>query len=181
SARRKFVTYYVTNFFGGLGLGLGVFDVQLNLAGFADRAFSTTVRRHPFHSMKLRSLFIALIALPVALVAAEVAKISPTEAAKLVADGKAVLVDVREPAEWSETGVAAPAALLPMSDFNGDQKLWKPFLEKNAGKQLILYCRSGNRSGQVAEKLVAAGKSVANSGAFKDWEAAGLPTRKVEK
>jgi rhodanese-related sulfurtransferase len=129
---------------------------------------------------QLRLLVLALFASS-ALHAADVAKISSADAAKLVAEGKAVLVDVREPAEWAETGVAAPAALLPMSDFNGEQKLWKPFLEKNAGKQILLYCRSGNRSGQVAEKLAAAGKPVANAGAFKDWEAAGLPTRKVDK
>lgn len=112
--------------------------------------------------------------------AAEVPRLSPAEAAQRVADGKAVLVDVREPAEWAESGVAASAELLPMSDFNGDQKLWKPFLEKNAGKELILYCRSGNRSGLVASKLAAQGKPVANVGAFKDWTAAGLPVRQVK-
>lgn len=131
--------------------------------------------------MKLRSFFATLLALPAVMLAAEVAQLSPAEAAARVAAGQAVLVDVREPAEWAETGVAAPATLLPMSDFNGDQKLWKPFLEKNAGKQLILYCRSGNRSGQVAAKLAAAGQPVANAGAFKDWAAAGLPTREVKK
>jgi rhodanese-related sulfurtransferase len=107
----------------------------------------------------------------------EVSKISAEEAAKRVASGKAVLVDVREPAEWAETGVAAPAALLPMSDFNGGQKLWKNFLAENAGKELILYCRSGSRSGRVAAKLAEQGVSVFNAGAFKDWTAAGLPVR----
>lgn len=111
-------------------------------------------------------------------VAAEIPKLSPAEAAKHVADGKAVLVDVREPAEWADTGVAAPAVLLPMSDFNGSQKLWKPFLAENAGKEIILYCRSGNRSGKVAAKLAEQGMTVANAGSFKDWSAAGLPVRK---
>jgi rhodanese-related sulfurtransferase len=110
--------------------------------------------------------------------AAEAPKISPADAAKRVADGTAIIVDVREPAEWAESGVAAPAVLLPMSDFNGDQKLWKPFLAENPGKELILYCRSGNRSGKVAAKLAAQGLSVANAGGFKDWAAAGLPVRK---
>jgi Rhodanese-related sulfurtransferase len=112
--------------------------------------------------------------------AADAPRISASDAARRVADGKAVLVDVREPDEWKETGVAAPAELLPMSDFNGDQKLWKPFLEKNAGKEILLYCRSGNRSGQVAKKLAAQKLPVANAGAFKDWESAHLPVRKVE-
>src|SRR5215218_4499106 len=98
----------------------------------------------------LSSLFGLLIAFASVTHAADVAKISPAEAAKRVAAGTAVLIDVREPAEWAESGVAAPAELLPMSDFNGDQKLWKPFLAANAGKELIVYCRSGNRSGKVA-------------------------------
>jgi rhodanese-related sulfurtransferase len=110
-------------------------------------------------------------------VAGQVAKISPVEAAERVAQGKAVLVDVREPDEWADTGVAAPAVLLPMSDFNGEQKLWKPFLEQNTGKDLILYCRSGARSGRVAQKLADQGKSVANAGGFREWQAADLPVR----
>jgi rhodanese-related sulfurtransferase len=126
-----------------------------------------------------RILGFFLIAASPAAVAAAVPRLSPTEAARRVADGTAVLVDVREPAEWAETGVAAPAALLPMSDFDGDQTLWKPFLEKNAGKELILYCRSGHRAGVVAKKLSADGRAVANAGGFSAWKAAGLPVRSV--
>jgi rhodanese-related sulfurtransferase len=109
--------------------------------------------------------------------AAEVARITPAEAAKRVADGHAVLVDVREPGEWAETGVAAPAVLLAKSDFDGAQKDWKPFFAQNAGKEIILYCRSGNRSGKVAAALAEKGLAVANAGGFKDWQAAGLPLR----
>jgi rhodanese-related sulfurtransferase len=125
--------------------------------------------------MKLRALLLPLIAMVSSSHAAEVPQISVTEAAKQVAAGKAIIVDVREPAEWAENGVAENAVLLPMSDFNGDQKLWKPFLDQHKGKDLILYCRSGNRSGKVAAKLAEQGRSVANAGAFKDWVAAGLP------
>lgn len=125
----------------------------------------------------LRSFALLLLG-TIALSAAEVAKITPADAAKRVASGQAVLVDVREPAEWQQSGVAAPAVLLPMSDFNGNRKLWKPFLEKNAGKELILYCRSGHRAGLVAEKLAARGVAVANAGGFQAWVAAGLPVRK---
>ena len=130
--------------------------------------------------MKLISALLASLTLAVAANAAEIPTVTPAEAASRAATGKAILVDVREPAEWAETGVAAPAVLLPMSDLNGERKLWKPFLEKNAGKEIILYCRSGNRSGKVAEKLSAEGQKVANAGAFKDWTAAGLPTRRPD-
>ena len=125
-----------------------------------------------------RILGIFLLAVSPA-VAAKVEKLSPSEAARRVAAGEAVLVDVREPSEWTATGVAEPAVLLPMSDFNGNRKLWKPFLEKNANKKLILYCRSGHRSGLVAKKLAAEGRTVANAGGFSAWKSAGLPIRPV--
>ncbi len=111
--------------------------------------------------------------------AADVSRVSPNEAAKLVADG-AVLIDVREPGEWKESGVAEPALLLPMSDFNAGQAAWKPVLADAKDKTLVLYCRSGNRSGRVAAALAEQGYKVVNAGAFKDWQAAGLPVRKVE-
>jgi rhodanese-related sulfurtransferase len=99
----------------------------------------------------------------------------------LIASGKAVLVDVREPSEWADTGVAAPAVLLAKSDFDGAQKDWKPFLEKNGSKEIILYCRSGARSSTVAAALAAKGLKVSNAGGFREWVAAGLPVRKLDE
>ena len=90
------------------------------------------------------------------------------------------LVDCREPAEWADTGVVTTATLLAKSDFDGAQKEWKPFLEKNAGKEIILYCRSGTRAGIVGKALAAQGVKVSNAGGFKAWADAGQPTRKVE-
>ena len=72
--------------------------------------------------MKTLLALLALFVAPLSLLAAEVPKLKAAEAAKLVADGKAVLVDIREASEWKETGVAAPAVLLPKSDFDGEQK-----------------------------------------------------------
>lgn len=125
-------------------------------------------------------LLTALLASAVSVFAAEAPKITPAEAAQRVAEGKAVLVDCREPAEWAETGVVAAATTLAKSDFDGAKKDWKPFLEKNAGKEIILYCRSGGRAGAVAAALAEQGVKTANAGGFKAWEAAGQPTRKAE-
>ncbi len=125
-------------------------------------------------------LQILSLVLPAAVFAADIPAISPADAAKLVAEGKAVLVDVREPSEWAESGVAAPAALLPKSEFDaGMIGEWKDFLKKTGDKQIITYCRSGRRSGLVAAALAEQGHKVANAGGFKDWQAAGLPTRTV--
>jgi len=132
--------------------------------------------------MKLRATLLPLALLLLASLgwAADVRRIAPKDAAQLVAEGKAVIVDVREAPEWKDSGVAAPAFLLPMSDYNGDQKLWKPFLAENAGKEIILYCRSGGRSDEVAAKLAAKGVKAANIGTLRTWTSAGLPMRAAD-
>lgn len=132
-------------------------------------------------SPKLSFLLFAAVAFAVTALAAEVPKVSPTEAATLVRQG-AVLIDVREPAEWKQTGVAEPAVLLEKSDFDGAKTVWTPFLEKTGkDKPLIVYCRSGRRSAIVAEALAAQGYKVFNAGGLIDWTNAGLPVRQVEQ
>lgn len=130
-----------------------------------------------FHFRLAAALYFSCLA-SVAL--AEVKTVSAQDAAKLVADGKAVLVDVREAPEWRRSGVAAPAELLPKSDFDGAQAQWKPFLEKNRDKQILVYCASGARSSEVAAALAAKGLKAGNVGRLRDWTGAGLPVRKVE-
>jgi rhodanese-related sulfurtransferase len=128
----------------------------------------------------MKKIILLLSLFAAAAFGAEVAKISPSDATHLVATSQAILIDVREPSEWAETGVVTGAVLLPKSDFDGEQKLWKDFLAKSGDKQLILYCRSGKRAGIVGAALAEKGRKVANAGGFKDWQDAGQPTRKVE-
>jgi rhodanese-related sulfurtransferase len=103
-------------------------------------------------------------------------RITPAEAAAQVAAGTAVLIDVRNPSEWS-SGTAAPAALLSLGDLQGDRREWRPFLEKNKDKLMILYCASGMRSGVAAGILKKEGFRVANLGGFGRWSQAGLPVK----
>jgi rhodanese-related sulfurtransferase len=130
--------------------------------------------------MKPVRAFLSLFATAVIAIAADAPKVTAVDAAKLVADGKAVLVDCREPGEWQEAGVAKPAVLLPKSDFDGDQKLWKEFLAKNAGKQVVVYCRSGGRAATVAAALREKGVEASSMGGLSAWTKAGLPTRPAE-
>jgi len=104
------------------------------------------------------------------------AGLTPEGIARRVAAGEAVLIDVREPDEWT-AGVAAPALLLPSSDLRGERRQWRAVLEKNRDKELILYCRSGNRSGQAAALLAGEGFRVANGGSFARWSASGQLVR----
>jgi rhodanese-related sulfurtransferase len=128
---------------------------------------------------RLALVFFASIA---CLFAAEVPRVSPADAAKLVAEGKAILIDVREPAEWAESGVAAPALTLAKSEFDaGMTGNWKDFLSQVGDKQVITYCKSGRRSDAVATALAEKGVKVANAGGFQAWQDAGLPVRQASE
>jgi rhodanese-related sulfurtransferase len=109
-----------------------------------------------------------------------VRRVEPAEAAQLVRDKKAVLVDVRQPGEW-HAGVAQEAALLPLSDLTGPRLQWRPFLDQVGDREIILYCRSGSRSGQAAAILAAEGFKAANAGGFGDWQSANLPVRQPDR
>lgn len=104
-------------------------------------------------------------------------RISPAEAAARVRRGAALLVDVREPPEWAD-GHADGAALLPLSDLTGARTQWGPFLEKNAGRELLLYCAAGGRSALAAKRLVSEGFKAANAGGFRAGVAAGWAVRR---
>ncbi len=104
-------------------------------------------------------------------------RVDLTTAGARVRSGDALLVDVREPGEWS-SGVAKHAVLLPLSDLTGARAQWKDFLAKATGREVILYCASGMRSGRATQILIAEGLNAANAGGLGDWAAAGWPVVK---
>jgi rhodanese-related sulfurtransferase len=103
--------------------------------------------------------------------------LSPRECAARIRSGEAVLIDVREPGEWT-SGVADQAALLPLGDLTGARTQWKPFLAAQAGKELLVYCAAGGRSGIAARILTSEGFRAANTGGFSDWVDSGWPVAK---
>ena len=104
-------------------------------------------------------------------------RISPADCAARVRSGEALLIDVREPGEWA-AGVAQSARLLPLTDLVGARTQWKPFLAEASGRELLLYCAVGGRSGVAARLLVTEGYRAANAGALSEWTAAGWPLEK---
>lgn len=86
--------------------------------------------------------------------------------------GKALLIDVREPAEWAG-GVAQGAQLLPLSDLTGDRARWQKVLEGAGDRDLVLYCASGMRSGKATRLLTAEGFRATNAGGLSGLAAAG--------
>ncbi|MDH6572972.1 rhodanese-related sulfurtransferase [Streptomyces sp. SAI-117] len=85
--------------------------------------------------------------------------------------GEAVLLDVREPYEW-QAGHAPGAVHLPLSALAAGAGL----PAHAQARPLLVICRSGNRSRQAAELLVARGaQAVDVVGGMRDWARAGLP------
>ncbi|MEZ5695519.1 MAG: rhodanese-like domain-containing protein [Sphingomonadaceae bacterium] len=84
-----------------------------------------------------------------------------------LAAGNVTLIDVRRPDEFAE-GHIAGATNIPLDTFD------PAALPREEGKQLILYCRSGNRSGKAAELLAAHDGSATHlDGGIVAWESAG--------
>lgn len=92
----------------------------------------------------------------------------PSDCHDRLRSGEALLIDVREPAEWSR-GVAQSAALLPFSDLTGARRQWNEFLGRATGRELLLYCASGTRSSIAARILAAEGFRAINTGRLRDW------------
>ncbi len=89
----------------------------------------------------------------------------------LLTQGEVVVIDIREDAELSAQRVPGMTHL-PMSEI--DDRLD----EIPADQEIVLFCRSGNRSGILADRLNGLGDwdEVANCvGGILAWAAAGLP------
>lgn len=103
-----------------------------------------------------------------------VPRAAPADVGARIRAGTAVLVDVREPGEWTG-GVAELAALLPLSDLQGPRARWAPFLAQLDGREILVYCASGMRSGFAAKQLASEGHRALNAGGLGEWENSGWP------
>ena len=113
--------------------------------------------------------------------------LSPPEAAKLVTEKKVILVDIRTPDEWRETGVAENAHKLDMNDPMFLAKL-SALTNGDRAKPVALICRTANRTRTVQQALLQSGYAtiinveggmVGNS-ADKGWLKHGLPVVKEQ-
>lgn len=102
----------------------------------------------------------------------QVQDLTPQEVAKGVAEGRYLLVDVREPNE-----VAAEAypdgVVVPLSSFDPKS------IPNPQSRQVVFACRSGKRSVTASLAAQAAGLPYDRhlAGGILGWKAAGLPTR----
>jgi rhodanese-related sulfurtransferase len=102
----------------------------------------------------------------------QVKDLTPEEVSAGMAEGRYLLVDVREPNEVAVEAYPG-AVVVPLSSFD-PQDLPDPH-----GKQVVFACRSGKRS--VTASLAAQASGLAYdkhlAGGMLAWKAAGLPTK----
>lgn len=91
--------------------------------------------------------------------------------ASTMRDAGAFVLDVREPDEWNESHIPG-ATLIPLG------QLASRVNEVPKDQEIVVMCRSGNRSQEGRDILLAAGFTNVTSmaGGINQWKAAGLET-----
>jgi sulfur-carrier protein adenylyltransferase/sulfurtransferase len=104
-------------------------------------------------------------------------EITPAEAAREIDAGGIALVDTREPHEYEEAHIEG-GRLVPPGILRDDIESVVP----DRSQRVLLYCRSGNRSGKAAEQMAEMGyENVANvGGGILAWQEEGLPVVSAE-
>ncbi len=104
--------------------------------------------------------------------ASSVVLLEPVRAHGLVAAGPVRVLDVRTPEEYAE-GHIEDAELIDFYASDFERRI--DALDRSA--TYVVYCRSGNRSGQATALMAALGFAAVNdvAGGIVAWEAAGLP------
>jgi rhodanese-related sulfurtransferase len=100
------------------------------------------------------------------------AEISVQEAYKIYQEGNAYFLDVREPSEWAEYH-APNSTLIPLGELAARVN------ELPKDKQIVVVCRSGNRSQEGRDLLKRAGFTNVTSmaGGLKTWRDSGYPVQ----
>ena len=95
-------------------------------------------------------------------------EVGPQDARAQLDAGEVVALDVRESYEW-EAGRLAGSLWIPLGQLGSR-------LDELPAGPILVVCRSGARSGRVADALVERGYDARNlAGGLQQWESAGLP------
>ena len=102
----------------------------------------------------------------------QVHDLTPEEVSKGMAEGRYLLVDVREPNEVAVEAYPG-AVVVSLSTFDPED------IPDPQGKQVVFACRSGKRSVTASLTAQAAGLAYDKhlAGGMLAWKAAGLPTK----
>lgn len=141
--------------------------------------FIDFLMRHPILSGIALVLTVLLIANELSGRLQKFANLSVPEVARKTGRDNTLLIDVREPDEW-RSGHIKGARHIPLGKLSDKiEELQK----KDQDKDIVIYCRSGNRSATAASMLVKAGfEQVGHlAGGIVAWEAEKYPVTRGKK
>ncbi len=130
---------------------------------------------HPFMVIAFISLLVLVFFNELKVASQKFASLTPAGAVQLMNNEDVVLLDVREPAETAG-GKISKAVQIP---FSGLSKRISE-IEKHKDKTLLVYCKTGARSGQACKELSKNGfeKVFSLNGGIAAWQDAHLPISK---
>lgn len=101
-------------------------------------------------------------------------KISPVEAGRRIADGSAVLVDIREPMEHAREAIPG-ARSVPLSSFDASNLS----MQLGGAPTVIFHCQTGKRTVDNESRLASCAlpEVYVLEGGLNAWKSAGLPTK----
>ncbi len=119
---------------------------------------------------------------------AQVRQITPDTAREMALAGEIVVIDIREPHEWQQTGIPDVALTAAMRSNNFIETLLA-IRDQNPNIPLALICRTANRSNHITRQLYEAGltdiidviEGLQGSGVGPGWAARGLPVRAFDE
>ncbi|MDD3609462.1 MAG: rhodanese-like domain-containing protein [Halothiobacillaceae bacterium] len=102
-------------------------------------------------------------------------EISPAEAARLIGKDDTLLLDVREPDEFRQ-GHIRNATHVPLGKLAARVAEFEAYKDK----PVVIYCRSGNRSGVACAQLAKQGFTIVHNlaGGILAWQHDNLPVKK---
>ncbi|MFT4706234.1 MAG: rhodanese-related sulfurtransferase [Ascidiaceihabitans sp.] len=129
-----------------------------------------------------KGYFFAILLVIAAPLAAEPQIMSAPQASSAVNSGEMILIDIRSPTEWAETGVAKGAVALTMHSPDFGQKI-SALLGTQQDKTIGLICVTGGRTEYVVsilakngfDNVVDVSEGMMGNGRGAGWIARGMP------
>jgi len=111
-------------------------------------------------------------------------QLSAPKALEKAQAGELVLIDIRRPSEWKESGIASIAIPLSMHE-NGFLEGLAKIKQANSGKKIALICATGGRSAYLQSELEKRGlgttiditEGMFGNGQAPGWLKRGLPLK----
>ena len=118
---------------------------------------------------------------------ADVPELSVEEVFAAAQAGEVILVDIRTPGEWNQTGMPAPAHGIDLHSPTFVEDL-RALMAQNAGVPIAMICAAGNRSSFATSELEKHGfkdlinvpEGMMGSGNGPGWIKRGLPIRPAQ-